>query len=302
MNKTFYFIFFYGDDPNASFNLHNANAIISNLIVNKPDRIELHTDDIQKLHFNAAFVEMESELRRLKSIFKTEFTVVAHDKSEYETFYGTKVPYLAHRSDILRLHLLEKYGGVYCDLDCIALHPLPASWFNEDSKDSKYCHMGLENDGSGTAICNNVIAAPAHNKWIQSLLDIMCLYDPNIAKPGTEMWAYYSVQAPKKLWNAKHAEVEQYLRIHPANTFQPIYLDYNGREEMFLLDESARILSNPDLYELHLWETANKSTLKYITRRSLEGGNYTYASVMRYVWDLAGSLPIPERSTKVENL
>lgn len=283
MNKTFYFIFLHGDDPHANFNLHNANAIISNLIVNRPDRIELHTDDLQKLKFNVAYIEMESELRKLKEVFKTEFTVVAHSKSEYETYYGTRIPYLAHRSDILRLHLLEKYGGVYCDLDCIALHPMPNSWFEEDSPESKKCRMGIENDGSETALCNNVIVAPPHNKWIQSLLDIMCLYDPDIAKPGTDKWAYYSVQAPMKLYEAKSGEFEQCLEIMPPKTFQPIYLDYSGREDLFLMDKSDELLGDKSLYELHLWETANKSTLKYISQRSLTSGDYTYARVMRRI-------------------
>lgn len=283
MNKTFYFIFLYGDDPNAKFNLHNANAIISNMVINLPSKVELHTDNISRLTQETAYKDMMAVLNSHELTKRLEFEIISHSKSEFETIGEVPIPYLAHRSDILRLELLERYGGVYCDLDCIALHPMPDRWFNVSDFGDDKCHMGIENDGSRTALCNNVIVSPPHNKWIQSLLDIMYLYDPDIAKPGTDKWAYYSVQAPMRLFRAKSIEFAHHLIVEPPLTFQPIYLDYKGREDLFLLDKSDELLDDNKLYELHLWETANKSTLKYISKRALTEGNFTYARIMRHI-------------------
>lgn len=71
--------------------------------------------------------------------------------------YGNPVTYPAHKADVIRLRMLQQYGGIYLDLDVICVNPLDA--LLQDT-----VVMGIE---PGTGLCNAVILARPNAPFIE---------------------------------------------------------------------------------------------------------------------------------------
>jgi hypothetical protein len=66
------------------------------------------------------------------------------------------------RSNLARVELLHKYGGVYLDCDFIAVKPIPEEYLNAE------VFVAREND---QYVNNGIIGAEPKNHWIKSLID-----------------------------------------------------------------------------------------------------------------------------------
>lgn len=269
--KVFNFIYVFDENGSTrDFNIHHYLSILTNYKVNNPDRIVLHTNDSLRLISN-------SWIKKLISIIGDRFHINSNwGESDRYTSSGKRYEYMAHWADYIRLNILYNEGGVYCDLDCIALTPMPESWFLEDK-----VKWGIESDGSETAICNNVIVAPKDNPFIVDCLKILELeYDPLIAVPGTSNWAVYSVMKPYELYKSNLDRYDS-VDILPSGTFQPYHQYYDDTEKLFFLDRFDEV-NKPEYYELHTWETRNWVILKNLSERYFKESQSTYAKAVRH--------------------
>uniref|UniRef100_A0A7R9UHK5 Uncharacterized protein n=1 Tax=Diacronema lutheri TaxID=2081491 RepID=A0A7R9UHK5_DIALT len=107
------------------------------------------------------------------------------------TIFGQRVAYAQHRSDLMRLDLLEAHGGVYVDHDSFVLRPLDGL---------RACSAGviggLEHFSREEVKFNNGVLLAAANAsflrvWRESYRD----YRPN-------EWDWNSCRVPAALWRA----------------------------------------------------------------------------------------------------
>jgi hypothetical protein len=93
--------------------------------------------------------------------------------------FGNPVHYPAHQADVIRLEALERFGGVYLDLDVVSLNPLAPLY-------SRDCVMGME---PGSGLCNAVILARPGAGFIRRWREAYRSFD-------CRRWNYHSVQLP----------------------------------------------------------------------------------------------------------
>ncbi|CAH1795680.1 unnamed protein product [Owenia fusiformis] len=115
----------------------------------------------------------------------TNIVHVYHD--ERPTIYGNKVRYKEHMADILRLEILQEYGGVYIDTDVIAIQSYEPLL--------KY-DVTLPRD-SEDQLANGIIFAKPHAPFLKIWHETYKTYSK--WKKGTNAWAFHSVQTPYKL-------------------------------------------------------------------------------------------------------
>lgn len=103
-----------------------------------------------------------------------------------DSVYGTPISHFAHRADVLRLKVLHDYGGIYLDLDVLALKS-----FDDLLVDESFV-MGQEGEGGNIGLCNAVIIsqprAPFLRRWMESYTNFDGI-----------VWAWHSVAVPGHL-------------------------------------------------------------------------------------------------------
>lgn len=159
--------------------------------------------------------------------------------------FGNKLYHFAHQSDVLRLQILIREGGIYLDLDMICLNSFePLRKFS--------CVLGRE---SSVGLCNAVMmaepGAPFLKRWLET-------YRSFRSKGHDEFWSEHSVDRPMQL-AAEHPE-----EIHIEDDFAFFWPWINQAPLLFRERKPA---GKPDLkhaavnyllskaYAMHLWET-----------------------------------------------
>lgn len=267
--NNFYFIWLTGSDGHP-FTINEYYSILTNYIQNKPDNITLYTDD-SKLSNNYWVERLRSDIPL------NQFDVEVIEPEYLNQFVDRngvyhKVPYTAHQSDILRLKLLYRYGGVYMDCDCIAINRLDYQFFTKNR-----VVWGRENCNE-VAFCNNVIMAPPEHQFIKDCLNVYCEYDYQYAKPGTDKWAYYSVMKPVEIYNKYSNEDKCKINIRPYSNFQPLYLNYTDTLKLFFENHFDEV---KDSYEIHSWNTRNYGIVRNFTEPYILKADTTYCKAIR---------------------
>ena len=84
----------------------------------------------------------------------------------------------AQRSDILRLEIVQRYGGLYVDMDAVARRPLgpvfsspflsyrPANWSETDAALGRLGGLVVEMGGSSAGLDTNIFAFPARHPFL----------------------------------------------------------------------------------------------------------------------------------------
>lgn len=265
MDKLFHFIWIEAEGSH-DFSVNEYYSIYSNIVVNKPSKVYIHTNIYSKLKDNPW-------IRRLRCKFYGIVELMTYDYNVLSEYKGHKVPYAVHRSDILRLMTLISNGGVYVDCDMIALNPLPESWFN-DSR----LRWSKENCEE-LAFCNNFILSPKNHQFLIDCLEVFDNYDCEIYKPNTPKWAYLDVTAPVEIYNSYPKTVKRKIDIRDAKEFQPLYLDYKDTLKLFFEDHFNEI---KDSYYLHTWNTRNYGILRNFTEEYILGASTTYTKAIQY--------------------
>jgi hypothetical protein len=160
----------------------------------------------------------------------------AHKVEAPTEVFGNPLLHYAHRSDVLRLQILQEYGGVYLDMDTICVRPL-------DDLCAHDALLGMETcNGKEQGLCNAVILAAAGAAFIQKWLGA---YRTFRSKGHDKYWCEHSVQVPAKLARA-HPDL---CRILPPTAFFSPDWSEEGLQQMFLCHSAF-----PHSYLHHLWE------------------------------------------------
>jgi mannosyltransferase OCH1-like enzyme len=94
--------------PNPTLDLIHYIAIKSAYDVIKPTYIMFHYH----------YMPTGDNFERAKHMLTLNYVPLV------ETVFGRPVTHYAHRADVVRLQVLEEYGGIYLDLDLISLKPV----------------------------------------------------------------------------------------------------------------------------------------------------------------------------------
>jgi hypothetical protein len=171
-------------------------AIRAALVSLKPDRLNLHYTDLN----------LDNQwLRKVSS----DITLIPHDlQKEYPKQVKEKW-HLAHVSDVMRLDILQREGGIYFDTDIIALQP-----FENLLHSPKDLVLGHESRDRG-GLCNGIIlarpGATFMDRWMASYSSF-----------ELGEWNTHSVVLPKQ-WSLEFPE--EVCTLSPATFFWPSWGD-----------------------------------------------------------------------------
>jgi len=165
-----------------------------------------------------------------------------------------KIAYPEHLSDIIRLMIINKYGGIYLDIDTICINPFNSLLNYKFVMGIENAHVGENNSNALIGLCNAVLISEVNseftNIWID---DYKTNYRPD--------WNYNSVKRPLQL-SYEHPSL---IHVEPQNSFFKYSWDNQGKRNIF---ETKSDIS--DCYSLHLWEHKNyQELIKYDAKNIL---------------------------------
>lgn len=153
--------------------------------------------------------------------------------------HGRPLVHPAHRADVLRLQLLEQYGGTYVDSDVWCLRPFPQP---------EACGFWMGRQGEKYGLCNATMGANA-NAMFPALW--LSRYKTFRSQGRDQYWDEHSVRLPLALAR----ENPDLLTIYPPDAFfAPLWgrlrhvfsAPRPGRPRQKFLGHS---------YSVHLWES-----------------------------------------------
>ncbi|CEP16021.1 hypothetical protein [Parasitella parasitica] len=223
--------FVYGlRDPNPTLDLIHYTAIKAAHDVLKPQKIMFH------YHYMPLGVNFE---RARPMLTLNQVPLV-------ESVFDRPVSHYAHRADVVRLQVLEEYGGIYLDLDLISVKPV-------DHLLNREFIMAQEGVDGSVGLCNAMIMARPHSRFVQRWFATYALFD-------SSEWNYHSVILPGKL--APFFRDEITVLNHTA-FFWPLW-DSQGLRTLYL-EKSYDFSAN---LGTHIWESAaNKNLMKDINEK-----------------------------------
>lgn len=146
---------------------------------------------------------------------------------------GRKLGY-AHQADFIRLEMLNKYGGIYADMDTIFVRKFSKKMFEKDFV------MGLEDLSDPFAGLGNAIMMAKK----QSFFGLK--WGRNIFREFDGSWNNHSIRYPLRL----SKRYPDKIHVEPRNSFYKYIWDEEGLRSIF-----RDIDRNLDgVYSIHLWE------------------------------------------------
>jgi len=255
------FIYLYGKQT-IEFNINHYISIFSNICVNNAEA-SIWTNDIERLKNNYWIKMLQSEYKLdIKDIHPIYEAIENRIDLRLD-----KLPYMAHVADMCRLYIMANNPGIYSDVDSIAVNPIPEELLN-------YNYVFCLESNTDNCLCNGFFIANRCN-FLLDWLDDWETYSSIECEPGTPNWTKYSVQLGWTHYlNYKHE-----VTLIDSISFQPKYLTYKDTCELFFLDRYDEIKNNPNIYQVHLWETRNQSILKVLDERYFKESKATYAQL-----------------------
>ncbi|OBZ82650.1 hypothetical protein A0J61_09301 [Choanephora cucurbitarum] len=259
--------FVYGmRDPNPTLDLIHYLSIKSAHDRVKPDKIMFH------YHHKPVGDYFE---RALPMLTLNQVDMV-------ETIFDRPVSHYAHRADVVRLQVLQEYGGIYFDLDVISLksldHLLNREFIMAQEGISRSNRINynyityLESLDGAVGLCNAMIMARPHSRFLQRWYATYASFDYND-------WNYHSVILPGKL--APHFSKEITVLNH-TSYFWPLW-DSHGLRTLFL-EKSYDFSAN---LGTHIWESAaNKNLMRDLDEQVImEIDNSLYCQLRPFLLD-----------------
>lgn len=251
--KLLHFIYLRKDKDSFHFMMSHYLSLKSNIEVLNPEKVILWTNDAP--YERNWFKQILQEYGELIEI---------RDTPLISEFMGKEIPHISHQADILKAFIVRDFGGIYSDLDSIAINPFPEEFY-----ESNVPIMSPEVfEGKEVGLCMGYFMAPKGAEFFKLILDEYVDYTPDCN------WGEFAVIRPLRIWNSNR----DLVKVIPGEMLEPIYLNYVDREELFHLDRFDKV---KDAYQLHLWENINKPTMKYLTPASIRENNSTYSQAVR---------------------
>jgi hypothetical protein len=228
--KFFHFIF--GLKPqNEPFHLVHYLCLASCIKVNQPEKVFFHYDhlpygpwwDLIKNHLILNKINPAN--------FFTEY--------QYEDPNIAKYRY-AHVSDIIRLEVLDHFGGVYADMDTLFINPIPDQLFSRDYVMGKELVDFTQEAAriSGGSLCNAWIASAPDATFGKIWLD-------KIREEFDGTWSAHSTFLPYKL----SLKFSQHIHIEPETSFYTFDWTKSGIQNIFVNNKKV----SAESYSIHLW-------------------------------------------------
>jgi hypothetical protein len=151
-----------------------------------------------------------------------------HEIEPINEIYGNPIKYPAHMADVIRMQMLQRFGGVYLDLDVICINPL------KPLMDREFV-MGME---PGTGLCNAVILSRPGAEFLTR-------WQSHYRSFKSDLWNHHSVVLP---WQLARTYPET---IHVANQYAFFYPTHNDPVHRYLWG------MQPDWYDVALRLTKN---------------------------------------------
>ena len=184
---------------------------------------------------------------------------------DVETVFGRKVESSAHKADVIRMEALLTYGGIYMDMDVVALKPMHAL------QERHSCILGQEQTADGThphglgnAYMLTHKAAPFFYQWYQAYKK----FDYN-------QWAALSIHLPIRLSRSLPNHVYE---LGPEAFYWPSF-DETGKQQMYFSD-TFDLAGN---YAVHLWSGGKPHRQTQKTFDDLCALNNTWGRIARTV-------------------
>ncbi len=192
-----------------------------------------------------------------------------------ESVFGNPISNPAHMADVIRLNMLEKFGGIYLDLDVVCINPFDALLENDFV-------MGVEPD---SGLCNAVILADQNSAFLNRWKD-------NYRNFDTKRWNYHSVILPWKM----SQEMSDQIRILDKYSFfypqpqDPAHLYLWGLKPS-LVQIIERLAKNALAYLYYRWVKDRDPLLlnRYGTFHLLHGEEWHYQKASKayciHLWE-----------------
>jgi hypothetical protein len=179
--------------------------------------------------------------------------------------FGRPLLHVAHQTDLLRLQILLKSGGIYLDLDTITTRGFASLL-------SHGCVVGRQGrDGSelDRGVCNAVLLSePGHpfiRDWIEEFRHFR-------SRGRDEFWDEHAVVIPGRLAASGRYRIEV---LAPEAFFHPSY-DTEGIGDLFIEDREF-----PGSLCHHLWESGSWHVAARINERNVGLLSNTYCRIAR---------------------
>lgn len=176
----------------------------------------------------------------------------------------------AHKSDILRLIILDNLGGVYFDIDTITTRDVSFE-LNSNLPVLGYEYIPKTNKQRG--ICNAVLFAPTNSKFISEWID---KYRYFYSKGRDSFWGELSIVTPLRL--AKKKKLLKSIKID-AELFAISWLDLD--EILFSSCDTKSVIDSELPSIIHLWESLTAAYLDQITVEYIWESSSRYALLAR---------------------
>jgi hypothetical protein len=205
-----------------------------------------------------------------------------------DSIQGNKLHHVAHQADIVRLQMLQQYGGIYLDLDTISKKPLTSlldhsfviakefkppvyytNWDRIKNAVRQFNLAPLTEEQKVYGLCNAVMLSEPGSPFIDSWLDS---YKTFRSKGKDEFWVEHSVKVPYEL--AK--QTPELVTILEPFAFH--YPAYDPKGLAWLFEKSA---DYPDAFLHHLWETNAWNYIKQLTVNQIKTADTTYNNIAR---------------------
>ncbi|CAF4010981.1 unnamed protein product [Rotaria magnacalcarata] len=202
------------------------------------------------------------------------------------SIYNHPLYHHAHRTDIARLEILDKYGGIYLDLDVLSLKSFSSLTSNPHHAEAIFA---WERKKFNT-ICNAVIIAPIHSKFLRRIYHSYQSFN-------SSCWGCHSVSLPGQLANIYINEVH----ILPSRAF--FTPSWSNIEELYLYNR----YNFKNNYASHLWNSYREaqeprnSAADPFTRRRCAPMLVTQTPVINSAEDLKRETERREAQTKKKN-
>ncbi len=238
-------------------------SIYSNYVINRPYII----------YFHCQYEPHGYWWNKAKKYIKINY-INAGDNTNNQMKWGKKsIVKYAHKADKLRLEILNKYGGVYMDIDTITIRPYH-HLINDVNIDFV---IGIQEENylnrDSTLYCNAILMSKKNSPFIQKWME---MYENYFISDG---WCEASVHLPQKVLGKMDKSVLLRIKILDKTAFyNPSYNEvdkiFESCNEIDKIFESCNevginnILINKynDLLTLHLWNSYSNKYYKDIDK------------------------------------
>lgn len=180
---------------------------------------------------------------RIEVIGQEEIDQLLENYGMHDIF--SKMDSMYHKSDLLRLVSTYESGGLYVDMDHIAID----NWDDIFDNDQPCYPVELNADHHFEAIPNGFFFTPDKSDWIKELIEFYKDYNP-------ESWSETSIGKPTELYFKDPTRI----RVLPAGLVDPVSWRYEDWHSFFM--HNVDILE--DAWAVHWSESITKDFVKYI--------------------------------------